>query len=370
VLEKIKNEFNVEFWNPPMKDLRPVLTLISPEQTGFLTALNSSRISYEIASNSFQKVIDQEREEIQRNREFFGTKALNYNNYNTYADIVSGLKDLASDSRVTYESLGTTYENREIPSVTITNAGGSNKPVIYLECGIHSREWISTASCLWIANTLLTDSSNSALLDKYRFAIIPTLNADGYVYTWTTNRQWRKTRSPTSSAGCYGADPNRNWDASFCTQGASSNPCSDTYCGSKAFSEKETVAMSNFMSRNKGNIAAYYAIHSYSQLWMYPYGYTNSKPSNSAVLDANSAIAVAAIKAANGLTFDKGPIATTIYIASGSSIDWAYDSLGVSHSYALELRDKGQYGFVLPASQIPAACTETWAGIKASINAL
>ncbi len=57
-------------------------------------------------------------------------------------------------------------------------------------------------------------------------------------------------------------------------------------------------------------------------------------------------------------------------MVSGSSIDWAYDKVGVKIAYALELRDKGQYGFVLPPAQIKSACTETWNGVSAAINLL
>lgn len=57
-------------------------------------------------------------------------------------------------------------------------------------------------------------------------------------------------------------------------------------------------------------------------------------------------------------------------LASGSSIDWAYDKANAKIAFALELRDKGQYGFILPANQIKPACLETWAGIKATLDSL
>lgn len=57
-------------------------------------------------------------------------------------------------------------------------------------------------------------------------------------------------------------------------------------------------------------------------------------------------------------------------LASGSSVDYMFDSMGVKVSFALELRDKGQYGFNLPASQIAPACRETLAGLKAAIDQL
>ena len=42
--------------------------------------------------------------------------------------------------------------------------------------------------------------------------------------------------------------------------------------------------MSQLINQYKGNIGAYFAVHSYSQLWMYPWGYTYSLTSNSADL--------------------------------------------------------------------------------------
>ena len=51
---------------------------------------------------------------------------------------------------------------------------------------------------------------------------------------------------------------------------------------------------------------------------------------------------------------------------AGGSIDWTYGILGVRYSYALELRDKGQYGFLLPASQIIPTGEETFKALLAA----
>ena len=51
------------------------------------------------------------------------------------------------------------------------------------------------------------------LVDKFDWIILPVFNVDGYEYTHTDKRLWRKTRSgPDRQSGCYGADPNRNWN--------------------------------------------------------------------------------------------------------------------------------------------------------------
>lgn len=74
--------------------------------------------------------------------------------------------------------------------------------------------------------------------------------------------------------------------------------------------------------------------------------------------------AVAAIKAVYGTTYGYGPICQTIYKATGSSVDWVNDVLGADYTFTSELRDTGNYGFVLPANQILPTATEAYAGLR------
>ena len=53
--------------------------------------------------------------------------------------------------------------------------------------------------------------------------------------------------------------------------------------------------------------------------------------------------------------------------ASGASIDWSYETLGAKYSYVCELRDLGEYGFLLPANQIEPTGIETYEGVKAYV---
>ena len=55
---------------------------------------------------------------------------------------------------------------------------------------------------------------------------------------------------------------------------------------------------------------------------------------------------------------------------SGGSKDYTYGVLGVKYSFALELRDKGAHGFLLPASQIVPTAMETFQGITAMAKAM
>ena len=47
-----------------------------------------------------------------------------------------------------------------------------------------------------------------------------------------------------------------------------------------------------------------------------------------------------------------------IYIASGSSVDWAYEDAGIKYSFGLELRDRGEWGFLLPQEEIVATARD------------
>ena len=74
--------------------------------------------------------------------------------------------------------------------------------------------------------------------------------------------------------------------------------------------------------------------------------------------------AVAAIKAIYGTIYQAGPICTTIYQATGTSVDYVNDISGAKYTFTSELRDTGTYGFVLPASQILPTGIEAFAGFK------
>uniref|UniRef100_K7GCZ0 Peptidase M14 domain-containing protein n=2 Tax=Pelodiscus sinensis TaxID=13735 RepID=K7GCZ0_PELSI len=169
---------------------------------------------------------------------------------------------------------------------------------------------------------------------------------------------WRKTRSVRAGSSCIGVDPNRNWDAGFGGAGSSSNPCSETYRGPFAHSESEVKAIVDFV-KSHGNIKAFISIHSYTQLLLYPYGYTRTQAADHQELDQIAKAAVTALSSLYGTSYRYGSIITAIYQASGGTIDWTYNQ-GIKYSFTFELRDTGRYGFLLPANQIIPTAEETW----------
>ena len=75
---------------------------------------------------------------------------------------------------------------------------------------------------------------------------------------------------------CNGVDLNRNFDANF--NETSRNGCSNSYGGEVAESEAETVMTTRLLSENKLRIKAALFIHSFSQLWLSPWGVNTTLP--------------------------------------------------------------------------------------------
>ena len=98
---------------------------------------------------------------------------------------------------------------------------GAGAPNIWLEAGIHAREWIAPAVATFIVRELVEDyAEHPDYLDKINWYFLPSANPDGYAYSWEHDRLWRKTRSEHGSIlGCKGVDPNRNWDFHWAESG-------------------------------------------------------------------------------------------------------------------------------------------------------
>jgi murein tripeptide amidase MpaA len=185
-------------------------------------------------------------------------------------------------------------------------------------------------------------------LDKFNIVVAPLLNPDGYEYSRTTNRFWRKNRTKNKD-GSVGTDLNRNWGEKWGFIGASQNPISDIYCGRGPESEPEVKNVVRYiMSLN--NRAAGLDVHSYGQKVLRNYGYTMADTADEELLRPISDSMAAKASGVHGSSYGSQKSAA-LYPTGGGMDDWFYLRAGI-HGFTIELRDTGRYGFELPPNQI------------------
>ncbi|XP_012529192.3 zinc carboxypeptidase [Monomorium pharaonis] len=351
-LENINDGFS--FWDSPSMVNKQADLMVAPHKLPeFYEKIAKIGIPYQLYINDVQELIDDTTPQKR-------SKTFDFTSYHTLEEIYKNLDDLAKQypDKIKVVVAGKSYEGREIKGVKVSFK--DNNPGIFIEGGIHAREWISPATVMYILHELLTSNNPDVrdLAESHDWYIFPSFNPDGYVYTHTTNRLWRKTRKPYGLL-CYGSDPNRNWGYRWNTGGASSNPCSETYAGSAPFSDIETKSVAEYIKSIADKFYAYISFHSYSQLLLFPYGHTRDHLENHDELYAIGTKAINALKQKYGTSYVTGNIAETIYVATGSTVDYIKGTYGKHIAYTYELRDTGRYGFLLPPKQIIPTGEET-----------
>ncbi|WP_189958197.1 M14 family metallopeptidase [Streptomyces alanosinicus] len=283
------------------------------------------------------------------------------------ADIDAFLEQTAAAHPTTAREsvVSTSAEGRPIKAITLGDAPGREQEIV-LVCGQHAREWIAPAACTYLVNELVVNRARYPQLKDLTVTVVPVANPDGYEYSRTFDRRWRKNRRSGSSTRCQGVDLNRNWGYKWGGEGTSPDPCTENYRGPHAFSEPETRGLRDYFLSRTRKPAAVVDIHSYGQYILVPYGYDRQGHMYS---DYQDLLSVGrqmsqAIYQYKGKTFRAGNAANVIYPAAGSLIDWAKGTLGSKYDFGLELRDDGRYGFNLPAGQIIDASTELAVAVR------
>ncbi|KAL7048123.1 hypothetical protein ACKWTF_003225 [Chironomus riparius] len=346
--------------------------VVKPSEQKFVeNFFKQNKLDYKVSSNNIQHAIDKEYEEY-RILSQSKSDEVTFDRYYRYEEIEKFLDKLeGSNSNVKVENIGKSFEGRNLKTVTITKGDGKSRNSVFIDGGIHAREWIAPAMSLYLIDQLMDSQSNfSKLLDQMDFVIQPVVNPDGYDYTFKFFRLWRKTRSYQRLLSCRGVDANRNYDFEWSTAGASDNGCADTYHGAKPFSENETLASRDVIEKIKDKCKFFLTFHSYGNYLIYPNGYTKDLPENWEDQDEVAKAGADAIEQATGTKYTYGSVSNTLYIASGSSTDYAYGSAKIPIAICMELPGGGFFGFDLPASEIEKTVKESIIGVQAMVEAV
>ncbi|KAI4504466.1 hypothetical protein M0802_000016 [Mischocyttarus mexicanus] len=391
---------DIKFWNEPILN-RTTDIVIGPDIVSDVKEyLKSRKIEFKVLISDIQKTINYQNPKMSKEQraDLVSNQGhtMTWRRYHRYGEILRYLEYLSFryPTMVEIITIGHSYEGLPIKMAKISTGpkrDGEPKPAIWIDAGMHAREWISIAVATYILSQLVErNSSYTKLLDVSDWMILPVANPDGYEYTHTHDRLWRKTRSyhgdynarysPSSLfhlmshytkwfwTKCEGVDPNRNFGYQWGERnsgGTSLDPCHETYAGPYAFSEPETKAVAEYIMANRQNIRMYLTLHSYAQMWLSPWAYVRNNPADYSELTNVARRAVNAIAKVHGTNYQAGPAADLLYPTSGASDDWAKVTAGIKYAYTVELRDRGTYGFLLPATQIVPTGREIWAGIRA-----
>jgi carboxypeptidase T len=293
-------------------------------------------------------------------------RAETFTDYHTLDQVEDAMERMAADHPdiVTLETIGESVEGRPIIAmrlgVELADDDHSRPAMLVMGCH-HAREWISVEVPLYFADYLvenyLVEGRVTRLLTYAEVWIIPIVNPDGYVYSHEEDRWWRKNRRDNGD-GTFGVDNNRNYSAGWGGVGASTDTRGETYRGASAFSEPETRAIRDLLARRPFIAAISY--HNYSQLVMYPNGYTREPVANADEYDELSAEMTRLINDGHDdakYDYRYGTPPELLYVASGDFVDWAHHVHGV-YAFTIELRPNGPPFFELPPIEIIPTCRE------------
>ncbi|HEX6077429.1 MAG TPA: M14 family zinc carboxypeptidase [Micromonosporaceae bacterium] len=258
--------------------------------------------------------------------------------YHNYAELTSVVNSVTTNfsSIARKFSLGTSYEGRDIMAVKISDnvASDESEPEVLFTHSQHAREHLTVEMAVYLLNEFTskyaTDTRIRNLVDSREIWIVPNVNPDGAEYDIATGsyRSWRKNRQPNSGSSYVGTDLNRNWAYNWgCCGGSSGSTSSETYRGSGPESAPEVKVVANFVRSRVvagvQQIRAAIDFHTYSELVLWPYGYTYNDTAPGLNIDEQQTHATLgrAMAQTNGYTPEQ---ASDLYITDGTINDWLW----------------------------------------------
>jgi carboxypeptidase T len=249
------------------------------------------------------------------------TNPYSYHSYNSMTELLENISEQHSEI-ITLSSIGTTYEERSIWMVKISDNPlvDENEPAVLLMGAHHGNEKPSYESLIFFIEYIAEacqmemidndedglydeddfdgfDNDNDGfidedpsetrvreLVDNTEIFVIPMVNPDGVEYDWRKNREpnygsFGRADDITS----YGVDLNRNYDYLWYLPYLLPvnyllpiiiNDESWNYRGEHAFSEIETRSVRDFVTGHD-NIKISLSYHSYSEIILYPWMHTS-----------------------------------------------------------------------------------------------
>ncbi|MEV0299900.1 M14 family metallopeptidase [Streptomyces prasinus] len=283
--------------------------------------------------------------------------------YHNYAEMNAEIDQrlAAHPNIMSKRVIGRSYQGRDIVAIKISDnvASDESEPEVLFTHHQHAREHLTVEMALYLLREFGagygSDSRITSMVNGREIWIIPDLNPDGGEYDIATGsyRSWRKNRQPNSGSSYVGTDLNRNWDYRWgCCNGSSGSKSSDTYRGSAPESAPEVKVVSDFVrSRVVGGVQQIKAgvdFHTYSELVLWPFGYTYSDTTTGMTADDQAAFRTVGQKmaASNGYTAQQS---SDLYITDGSIDDYLWGTHKIfGYTFEMYPRSSSGGGFYPP----------------------
>ncbi|PXY28528.1 M14 family metallopeptidase [Prauserella flavalba] len=282
--------------------------------------------------------------------------------YHTYAEVTAELEQATRDHGdiTRLSSAGESFEGRPLHVLKISDnaAADEDEPEVLFTCNQHAREHLTTEMCLRIVQRFTdgygSDATVTGFVDSREIYVIPTVNPDGAEYDISGGQYqgWRKNRQG------QGTDVNRNWGHRWgCCGGSSDDSADETFRGTEAFSSLEARAVASFVdSRVVGGaqqITAHIDFHTYSELVLWPYGYTTDDTAEGMSPEQAKRFSDVGTELANSNGYTPQQ-SSDLYVTDGSINDWMWGEHRIlSFTFEMYPADgNGLDGFYPPDEQI------------------
>jgi carboxypeptidase T len=285
--------------------------------------------------------------------------------YHNYAEMTAEIDQriAAYPSIMSKRVIGKSYQGRDIVAIKISDnvATDEPEPEVLFTHHQHAREHLTVEMALYLIRELGagygSDSRVTGMVNNREIWIVPDLNPDGGEYDIASGsyRSWRKNRQPNSGSSNVGTDLNRNWNYKWgCCGGSSGSTSSETYRGAAAESAPEVKVVADFVRSRvvggKQQIRTGIDFHTYSELVLWPFGYTYSDTATGMTADDAAAFKAVGRKmaASNGYTPEQS---SDLYITDGSIDDYLWGTQKI-FSYTFEMYPSSGGGGFYPPDEV------------------
>ena len=182
-----KYEGDLDFWRRPRPGMTADIMVPPTKFLAFAQRMHREGIDFSVIIPDVGAMIESQK--MTKSAPYDGR--ISFDQYYPHEELNAYIDDLAATNDfLNTVSIGQSHEGRDMRVLQITKAG-PGKPNVWIEAGIHAREWIAPAMATYIIDSLL--KNETTFIDELNFHILPSANPDGYMYSREHDRYVKRS---------------------------------------------------------------------------------------------------------------------------------------------------------------------------------